>query len=296
MNNTCWLADRYPELVLQPLWDLMRERQVLLRSPLLAACFAFSIHLIFCAPYLLLDILGGRCQWIYKYRIDGRINESFQLQRWLDCLGRIILKYLCGILPSVAFFQSLRGLRLPDEAPSCFLALKEIALCLLLFDTFFFGWHYFMHRVPWLFQEVHRAHHQNHNTFALAAQDGSIAELVSLQTLAQGTAALVRCHPLSELVFHLLNTYLAVDDHCGYDLPWALHRLVPCFSGARYHQAHHQKYKGNYAPYFRHWDWIFGTALMEDRRARRREAGLHERAEKWPPGVMSYFFSLEEID
>lgn len=116
-------------------------------------------------------------------------------------------------------------------------------------------------RIPWLYHNVHHIHHQNRDTFALAAQDSSISELLSLQTLAFISAMLVGCHPFSEILFHLVNTWMAVEDHCGYDFPWALHRLLPCFGGAPHHLAHHQHFKGNFAPYFRHWDYIFGTSL-----------------------------------
>lgn len=112
---------------------------------------------------------------------------------------------------------------------------------------------------PWLYRKVHQLHHQHHLPFALAAQDASGAELLSLLLLALISAQLVGCHPLSEAVFHLVNTWLAVEDHCGYDLPWALHRLLPFMGGAPYHQAHHGLHNCNYAPYFTHWDHLFGT-------------------------------------
>lgn len=145
-NDTCGIADSYSEPLLQPLWDHMRERQILLQSPLLTASTAFTVHFFFCAPYLVLDLLGDRVPWIHTYRIESKAHETFDIRKWLDCLGRIFLKYLTGILPCIAFFQSLREISLPEEAPSCFLAVTEVIMCLLLFDTFFFMWHMIMHR------------------------------------------------------------------------------------------------------------------------------------------------------
>ena len=71
--------------------------------------------------------------------------------------------------------------------------------------------------------------------------------------------------PLTELLFFVLNIGLSVEDHCGYDFPWAIHRLVPfcLYGGAPHHDLHHLKFKSNYAPYFTHWDRLFGT-LHED--------------------------------
>lgn len=105
-------------------------------------------------------------------------------------------------------------------------------------------------------------HHEHHTPFALAAQDCSSAELLSLLLLALSSAWMVGCHPLSEALFHLINTWLAVEDHCGYNLPWALHRLLPCLGGAPHHHAHHSVQTINYAPLFTHWDHLFGTCRV----------------------------------
>ncbi|XP_041760053.2 cholesterol 25-hydroxylase-like protein [Coregonus clupeaformis] len=261
-------------LLLQALWDDLRARREFLMSPYLPACFAFLIHLLLCSPFLVFEALG--CFWprIHLYRISRNAEPlGLCLQRWVDCFWRIFIKYLTTILPASALYQSVRNHISPELAPSWRVLIAEVIACLLLFDALFFIWHYSMHRVPWLYRRVHQAHHQNRITFALTAQDASPAELLSLQVLALTSAWVVGCHPLSEALFHLLNIWLAVEDHCGYDLPWALHRLLPCFGGAPFHQAHHHIYRGNYAPYFRHWDWLCGTYLRVREEAGRKHGG-----------------------
>ncbi|KAL7840000.1 hypothetical protein SRHO_G00266580 [Serrasalmus rhombeus] len=162
-------------------------------------------------------------------------------------------------LKSLGILLARRSAEEYRAAPPLFRALSECFACLLVFDALFFIAHYVVHGNPWLYQNFHRSHHKNRDTFALAAQDSSIEELLFQQVLAVSSAMLVGCHPMSEIFFHLLNIWLAVEDHCGYDFPWARHRLLPCFGGPPFHQAHHQHLRGNYAPYFRHWDLIFGT-------------------------------------
>ncbi|KAJ8415442.1 hypothetical protein AAFF_G00424220 [Aldrovandia affinis] len=264
MNSTCGLSYLPHGSLLQPLWDHFRRRQDLLSSRYLPAAVAFLGHLFFCAPFLALDVIGRRWSVLNRYRISGSNEEPVCLRRWFDCVLRIFWNYLLCILPATALLQRLRTPVLPASAPTCAQALWEITLCLLLFDTLFFFWHIVMHRVLWLYRQIHRAHHQNQETFALVAQDASWAELLSLQMIALSSAALVGCHPLSEAFFHLLNMWLAVEDHCGYDFPWALHRILPFFGGAPFHQLHHEVFRGNFAPYFKHWDKLFGTYLEED--------------------------------
>ncbi|KAL7836937.1 hypothetical protein AOLI_G00282210 [Acnodon oligacanthus] len=252
--------------LLQPAWDAVRARPALLLSPAGAACLALAAHLCFSAPFLLLELLGERAPWFHRHRIAGASGRGARAEaprRWCRCLARIVCKYAGAVLPFAALLQLLarRSAEEQRAAPPLFRALSECFACLLVFDTLFFIAHYLVHGNPWLFQKFHRSHHINQNTFALAAQDSSIEELLFQQVLAISSAMLVGCHPMSEISFHLLNIWLAVEDHCGYDFPWARHRLLPCFGGPPFHQAHHQHFRGNYAPYFRHWDLIFGTSL-----------------------------------
>ncbi|XP_010874933.2 cholesterol 25-hydroxylase-like protein [Esox lucius] len=276
MNNSSCQEHNAPggPLLLQVLWNDLRSQQEFLSSPYKPGLFAFLIHLILCTPFLALEVLGHFLPGINIYRIS-RTSETLQLclQRWLDCFARIAIKYLTTVLPGTALYQFIRMPSFPVLAPSYRQLIGEVIACLLVFDALFFVLHYAMHRVPWLYRRVHQPHHQNRITFALAAQDASAAELLSLQMLAMISAWVVGCHPMSEVVFHLLNTWLAIEDHCGYNFPWALHRLLPCFGGAPFHQAHHHVYRGNFAPYFKHWDWLCGTYLHAREEAGRKHGG-----------------------
>ncbi|XP_045891541.1 cholesterol 25-hydroxylase-like protein [Micropterus dolomieu] len=248
-------------LILQGLWEYARAGQeVILLSPYLPASYAFLTHVLLCAPFLALDALASVSERVRSWRIAPDSGPPPSLRRWFDCFWRVLYRYLTTVLPATAVFQTLRSPGpLPELAPSCWQLFVEVFACFLLFDMLFFMWHFSMHRVPGLYKRIHQLHHQHHTPFALAAQDASSAELLSLLLLALTSSWVVGCHPLSEAFFHLINSWLAVEDHCGYDLPWALHRLLPCLGGAPYHQAHHSTYTGNYAPYFTHWDHLFGT-------------------------------------
>ncbi|XP_060893239.1 cholesterol 25-hydroxylase-like protein [Labrus mixtus] len=250
------------EPILQETWECVRAAQEeILLSPYLPASCAFLIHLLLCAPFLALDALGSVSLRVRSWRIAAGSGPPPSLRQWGDCFWRVLSRYLSTVLPATAVFQTLRSPAVPELAPSCWQLFVEVFACCLLFDTLFFIWHLSMHRVPWLYRNIHQPHHHHHIPFALAAQDSSSAELLSLLLLALSSAWVLGCHPLSEVFFHLINTWLAVEDHCGYDMPWSLHRLLPCLGGAPHHQAHHSVHSGNYAPYFTHWDHLFGTHL-----------------------------------
>ncbi|XP_034027121.1 cholesterol 25-hydroxylase-like protein [Thalassophryne amazonica] len=246
--------------VLQGLWDYVREgHEDILLSPYLAACYALLTHMLLCAPFFALDALCAVSPRVRSWRICARSEAPPSLRRWTDCLCRLLLRYVGVVLPVTALFHRLRSPVLPDAAPSCWQLFVDVFGCFLLFDTLFFLWHFCLHRFPWLYRNVHQLHHQHRIPFALAAQDASSVELLSLMLLSLSCAWALGCHPLSEAVFHFLNSWLAVEDHCGYDLPWALDKLLPGLGGAPFHQAHHIFHQGNYAPYFTHWDRLCGT-------------------------------------
>ncbi|XP_061763043.1 cholesterol 25-hydroxylase-like [Nerophis ophidion] len=247
------------EPLLQSPWDYLRiQHQHVLSSFYLPACGAFLVHVAFCAPFLLLDVLAGVSPRVHAWRISAGPPPS--LSRWSACLRRIAVRYLTAVLPVTALLQTLRvPAELPERAPTCWRLFAEVVACLLLFDAFFFAWHFCMHRVPWLYCNIHQEHHRHHKPFALQAQDASTPELLSLLLLGLASAWLVDCHPLSQVLFHLLNTWLAVEDHSGYSLPWGLHKLLPLLGGSPHHHTHHARHHGNYAPYFTHWDRLFGT-------------------------------------
>lgn len=249
--------------LLQGPWDLVRagQEEVLL-SPYLPACYAFLTHVLMCVPFFFLDALSRVSARIRSWRIAPESVPAASARDWLECLGRLARRYLTVVLPVTALLQcGLSSPVLPERAPSLCGLCVEVLACFLLFDALFFVWHFSMHRFRWLYRSVHQQHHKNQALLALGAQDASAAELLSLLVLALLSARLVGCHPLSEALFHLLNSWLAVEDHCGYDLPWGLHRLLPSFGlgGAPFHQLHHTKHSGNYAPYFTHWDRLCGT-------------------------------------
>ncbi|XP_067857701.1 cholesterol 25-hydroxylase-like protein [Heptranchias perlo] len=256
MNGSCRRGDG---LLLQPVWDMMESRRDLLASPFFPVAFSFTANLLACAPYLLLDAMGPRWPFFHRYKLKPR--QAADAGTVARCLSRICCNHGLFIFPATLLGRASRSEPGPPEAPSVAQLLSGVALCLLLFDLLFFLWHLLHHRLPWLYLRLHSLHHLHGSPFSLTAQYASAWEILSLQLMAACGPRLLGVHPLTEMTFFLLNIWLAVEDHCGYDLPWAPHRLVPfgLLGGAPYHQLHHQRFKCNYAPYFTHWDKLFRT-------------------------------------
>lgn len=83
---------------------------------------------------------------------------------------------------------------------------------------------------------------------------------VSLVLLANEALKLVEAHPLSRNVFVVLFLFALAEGHCNLDLAWGVDKLCPLYTGARAHVTHHDRFACNFAPFFAHMDFVFGTA------------------------------------
>ncbi|XP_060098636.1 cholesterol 25-hydroxylase [Heteronotia binoei] len=260
MNSTAPSEAEQPgALLLQAVWESVRTREPLVQSPFFPVVFSFATYMAFCAPFAALDCLHGRLAALQKYKIQPQAAPS--AATLAACTARSLYDHLVGIFPATVAHWYWRPLSLPARAPELPRLLLDLAACLLLFDFLYFVWHLLHHRVAWLYKTFHKVHHKHVATFALSTQYSSLWELLWLGLFAALVPQLLRCHPLTEMAFFVANIWLSVEDHSGYDLPWSTHRLVPfgLYGGAVHHDLHHLKFRVNYAPYFTHWDRLFGT-------------------------------------
>jgi len=196
------------------------------------------------------------------FRFDGRPPTApFE---WAGDSG---WRRLAGAwVPLVAYVGSIRlfhGLvakaALPLAAPSGLRVLCEVGVGVLAYDAVFAPIHASLHsrRFPRRWRAIHGTHHG-----ARPSSRGSLCPLETVQhsyadgflqvavnvfvqrlptpLLHAGGLALAPKHPLSRVLHNLVVTYLLVEAHSGYDLPWMTHRAWPrVFGGARAHEAHH---------------------------------------------------------
>ncbi|XP_068455276.1 cholesterol 25-hydroxylase-like protein [Clinocottus analis] len=246
-------------VLLQPLWSFLLGQASLLHSPVFPVLFSVCAYLSCCAPFLLLDLLAPRWPLLRSYKLQPHSAPSWASVR--GCLALTLYNHAVFIFPLTLAHWYLKPAHLPQEAPPLPRLLAQVLVCLLLFDFQSFAWHLLHHRVPWLYRTFHKVHHTYSSPSALTTEHSGSWETLSLGLFAAADPVLLGLHPLSQLLFFLLNIWLSVEDHCGYELPWAAGRLVPLglYGGARHHDLHHLQSSCNYAPYFTHWDRLAGT-------------------------------------
>lgn len=269
MNSTAQDRDGtrsgdFSATMLQALWDHILEYEALLCSPFFPVLFSLSVYLLFCLPFVILDLLSPRVALIRSYKTQPNSIVSWGTMK--RCLALTLYNHLVYIFPVTLLYWYCQPVFLPAEAPGLSSLIGGVISCLLLFDFQYFVWHMLHHKVPWLYRAFHKAHHTHTATSALTTQFSGAWEAFSLGFFSSINPFLLNCHPLTQMAFYVLNIWLSVEDHCGYDLPWATHRIVPwgLYGGAPHHDLHHLKFKSNYAPYFTHWDRLIGTLHSHD--------------------------------
>lgn len=258
--------------LLQPFWDYMRLHHLpLISSPLFPVLLAFSSYFFFSIPFSVLDLLAERVPFFNRYKIqpDRRptvvmMSKSFKTAMY----NHIFFVLPAGIISMFILPTPI----LPQGAPTLYEVIIDGLAILLLFDTQYYVWHFIHHKHSQLYRWIHAIHHEYTAPFSWSTQQLSIPELMTVGLWSNQDPLLLKCHPLTTWCVTVFSIWMSVEDHIGYDLPWTLNHLVPfgLLGGAPAHDMHHQKPNSNYAPFFSHWDRIFGTAVPPKKNTLRR--------------------------
>jgi len=98
-------------------------------------------------------------------------------------------------------------------------------------------------------------------------------EYVLTGSLALLGPLLVGAHVVTLWTWIAFRQWEAAEGHAGYDFPWTPTHWLPGNDGARHHDMHHLRVRGNYAGYLMWTDRVFGTlskGYAEDLAARRQ--------------------------
>ena len=151
-------------------------------------------------------------------------------------------------------------------APTTFQICWDVTRALLAYDIMFFCGHWTMHKVPFIYNMVHKKHHINKECRAAEIVRLSFVEevlevgfsIVALNTL--------KCHPVARTIYNCIITFLLTELHCGFDFPWTPQNVVPFgfATGSRRHHYHHRFGYHYYQKFFCHVDRLFGFIQKKD--------------------------------
>ncbi|GBG73000.1 hypothetical protein CBR_g12719 [Chara braunii] len=164
---------------------------------------------------------------------------------------------------------------------------KTVALQIVFFfviEDFIFYWGHRALHTKFLYQHVHRVHHEYAAPFGLASQYAHPFEIIFLGVATAAGPALIGPHIFTLWLWMCLRILEAMDVHSGYDFPWSLSKVFPLYAGSHHHDYHHRLLytkSGNYGSTFTYMDWLFGTDTgYRKLKALEKEKGAHATADK----------------
>jgi len=267
--------------ILQPVWQFMKDgHEDALRSPLFPPILSVSFYFILSGVFTFFDLFGKNWQWLQKCKIQKEKEVTWKLVR--SSLTNHFWNLALWIIP-MALVQLLwvPPTPLPPVAPTLFEFIGHQILFFIIFDFEYWAFHATCHKVRWLYRWCHSIHHQYHSPFALATQYLHPFELIFVGGGITITPWLFKPHIMTYWSWFLLSNYVSIEEHSGYDFPWAAHNWCPLYGGAPKHDFHHMRPMSNFEPWLTHLDTLFGWNIthkqLEEYKIKRRDTiGLHD--------------------
>lgn len=135
----------------------------------------------------------------------------------------------------------------------------SIAVYLLLYETYYYWLHRWMHS-PRVFRTIHKVHHDSIHTSAFTSFSFHPLEALLQFIFLPLLIITIPIHIYALGIFLILMTFSAIVNHAGIEIYpgyFHKHKLAKWLIGSTHHELHHKEYKTNYGLYFTFWDkWM----------------------------------------
>ena len=195
--------------------------------------------------------------WARGYRLQSRAVREQQLVG--ASVGWWVVNNLCSGIATVAAWPLLRstGVHM-GSLPAWWVVVGQLVFFVCLDDLLYYWFHRAMHG-RWLYKRVHGWHHRIVTPWAITGHYMHPVEYVLTGTVALIGPLLVGAHVVTLWIWLAFRQWEAAEGHCGYEFAWTPTHLFPGNDGARHHDFHHARVRGNYAGFFPIWDRLCGT-------------------------------------
>ena len=223
--------------------------------PVATTVVSAAAFLLFAAP--LTWIAAREPVWALPYRIQSRAPRAQQLvgasvKSWAVNNG-IMLLGVAATWPLLRLSHVHAG-----PPPSWWTVALSVGLFFYL-DDFLYYWSHRALHTRWLYKRIHAWHHRIVTPWAITGNYMHPLELSLTGAVALVGPLLLGSHVVTVWIWFVWRQWEAAEGHCGYDFPWSPSHLWPGNDGARHHDVHHARVKGNYAGFTPIWDRVFGT-------------------------------------
>ena len=209
------------------------------------------------------------CLW--ELVISRRARVAPVHTRWLGnvalgVINLVVIRFLfpvLGVALAVSVAQWGVGLFHTVNAP----ATLAVAVSLLAMDLMYYGWHWLVHRVPWLWR-FHLVHHCDVDVDLSTELRHHPVEAILSASVFLLTVAVLGAPPFAVFLFVLLQSVSGFWQHGNTSIPASFERVIRrVFVTPDMHRIHHSADRSetdsNYTMLFSFWDRLFGTYRSE---------------------------------
>lgn len=217
--------------------------------------------------FIAATLVAGIVTGFFKARKIQPKGFKWSVFRW-ELFGAAVTAVVSGTaLGAASEFLLSHGIIRTNDTPAPYWVIGlEYALYFLLFDTWFYWLHRWMHKEP-IYSWVHKWHHKSTSPNLLTTF--SVNPLESLVNggfvpifLSVAAFAGLPLHAAAVALMVPTNILMGLWVHSGYEfLPrwWNRSWLTKWFISATFHDQHHKFFNWNFGGYTTLWDRICGT-------------------------------------
>jgi sterol desaturase/sphingolipid hydroxylase (fatty acid hydroxylase superfamily) len=171
-----------------------------------------------------------------RYKIQPGTNDPIDLRKFAWCVGYVTFNQLVtGPLLAMAIIPLLRWRGIsysPDEIPGANVFLRHLSAWIVAEEFGFYYSHRLFHEIPYLYQHIHKIHHEWPSSVAFAARYAHPIEdiLANVSPLVLGPL-ITGSHMSLWFVWIAVALFSTELGHSGYHFPFV--------ASAEFHDAHH---------------------------------------------------------
>jgi len=198
--------------------------------------------------------------YLYYYNINHKIHKN-QIRYHLPNYYNIFIQSI--ILQNImvlGMFMVKNNIILIDYTYFSITKILQIIYLLLIDDFYFYFYHRMMHKVPYLYTNIHIIHHKAKSPYPINYVCAHPFEIImgSVGTYI-GILILNQVYSTSLLIYSFIKIFHELDIHSGLRTFF----YIRYYGSSEDHEIHHSYLRGNYASTFNYLDRIFGTYITD---------------------------------
>lgn len=133
------------------------------------------------------------------------------------------------------------GIRTDAQLPSVSKIIMGVVFSFFVEDFYFYWVHRLLHWGVW-YKYIHKIHHEYAAPIGMAAEYAHPLETLLLGFGTMLGPFLTFDHIFTIYVFLFFRLYQTIEHHCAYEYPWSPSKWLPLWSGAQFHDYHHETF------------------------------------------------------